>query len=134
MGKGFEHCDICKGKYCLYCEDRRKKWELAKAEEEKKDPRIKLHSLIRQKEIMSNLGMDTSEISFEIDAQEQKCNAEYKRLFPNGPQLIFTANINDPKSMAVLKKVFNANTISRAFSGDGGGVEELIENIEKELA
>ncbi len=54
---------------------------------------------------------------------------EYDRQFPNGPQPIFTAHMDNPTEMAVLRKVFHRIAIEEAFGPEGGGMAEVLENL-----
>lgn len=41
------------------------------------------------------------------------------------PQPLFTANINDPEDMKLLKEVFGGQALEHAFGPDGGGMPEI---------
>ena len=44
------------------------------------------------------------------------------------PQPIFTADINNPGDMQLLKDFFGRDALEKAFGPDGGGVEEINRN------
>lgn len=52
-------------------------------------------------------------------------DAEYARLFPNGPVPIATFRTDSPADMAELKRVFGAESLQRAF-GPVAGDDELV--------
>lgn len=57
--------------------------------------------------------------------KRRQLDAEYKRHVPNGPQPIFTADINDPAQVEEAKTVIGKEALEKAFGPGGGGVEEI---------
>lgn len=58
-------------------------------------------------------------------------DAEYQRLFPNGPTPIATFKTDSPEDMAECKRVFGADSLREAFGPGGGGVDSLIGKLKK---
>lgn len=71
---------------------------------------------------------DMAKIDAEIAAEEALLDAEYKRQFPNGPELLFSAKTDNPDDMELLKKVFGREALEHAFGPDGGGIAEVEQN------
>jgi len=59
---------------------------------------------------------------------------EYERQFPNGPEPIFTAHRDNPQEMELLNTVFGREALERAFGESGGGMQEILGNLEREKA
>lgn len=61
------------------------------------------------------------------------CKAEadkaYKAAFPDGPQRIATFPAT-PEGMEAARKAIGADAIRKAFGKDGGGLSEILKNIE----
>ena len=41
------------------------------------------------------------------------------------PQALFSADVNDPQDMQLLKEVFGREALEHAFGPDGGGMQEI---------
>lgn len=41
------------------------------------------------------------------------------------PQPLFSADVNDPEDMQLLKEVFGREALEHAFGPDGGGMQEI---------
>jgi len=54
---------------------------------------------------------------------------EYARQFPQGPQPIFTARFASEGDMAVLKAVFHQRELEAAYGKNGGGTQEILNNL-----
>lgn len=63
------------------------------------------------------------------------CKAEadkaYRAEFPDGPKPIASFDLSDPAEVELAKKAIGAEAIRRAFGKSGGGVAEIIQNVEK---
>lgn len=53
------------------------------------------------------------------------CDGERKRAFERAQEPIFTANLDDPHDMELLKTYFSKDAVDKAFSLDGGGFQEI---------
>ncbi len=56
-----------------------------------------------------------------------QCHLERKKVEDGitTPQPLFSANVNDPGDMELLKEVFGRESIEHAFGPDGGGMQEI---------
>lgn len=63
----------------------------------------------------------------QFPAFKDREDAEYKRLFPNGPECVSIPieRLGDAKS------AIGADALNAAFSDGGGGVEEVFDNLER---
>lgn len=66
------------------------------------------------------------------EAKKKELDAEYKRQFPDGPKPIFTADLTTPEGIESAKRVIGKEAIEKAFGEGGGGVQEIMDNIERE--
>ncbi len=66
--------------------------------------------------------------------KRRQLEEEYARQFPNGPQPIFTAKLDDPKQMQQAVDILHADRIVEAFGPNGGGVEEIEEKCRKAMS
>lgn len=62
------------------------------------------------------------------------CPAEadkaYKAEFPDGPVPLATFDMSTPEGVEAAKKAIGADAITKAFSKGGGGIAEIIANIQ----
>ena len=58
-----------------------------------------------------------------------QCHLERKKYEENfkNPQPIFSADINDPQDIQLLKEVFGRDALEHAFGPDGGGMQQIEE-------
>lgn len=68
------------------------------------------------------------------EQRKKELDEEYKRQFPNGPQPFFTARLDNPEEMEQAKRVVGREALEKAFGPDGGGMEEVLTNAEREMA
>lgn len=56
-----------------------------------------------------------------------QCNLERKKYEDahKVPQPLFSADINDPEDMKLLKECFGREALEHAFGPDGGGMQEI---------
>jgi len=64
-------------------------------------------------------------------ACEGEADKAYKRAFPDGPVPLATFDISTPEGAASARQAIGAEAITKAFSNGGGGIAEIIANIEK---
>ncbi len=55
----------------------------------------------------------------------------YRIAFPDGPEPIATFVLNDPKDVDRLKRSFGADALRKAFGPEGGGIDEIMENLKE---
>ena len=65
----------------------------------------------------------------QFPAFKEREDAEYQRLFPNGPTPLAAFKTDSAKDMAECKRVFGADSLREAFGPGGGGVASLIEKL-----
>ena len=58
-----------------------------------------------------------------------EADKDYKAAFPDGPKPIFTAHLDKPEEMEELKRVFGRESLERAFSPGGGGMDEILHKL-----
>lgn len=56
-------------------------------------------------------------------------DAEYKRLFPDGPKPIAVARFDSPEDLAELKRVFGRESLESAFGEGGKGMDEILQKL-----
>jgi hypothetical protein len=135
---GFRHCSWCHSKGCMCCDAEQTKWEKAERERTERfateDPRRKLARLTDPltRQITEQLGGTEAlaTLDAEIAQAEAACNAEYRRQFPDGPKPIFSARLDNPGDVALLRQVFHREKLEEAFGSGGGGVAEVERNAE----
>ena len=56
-----------------------------------------------------------------------QCHLERKKVEDSitTPEPLFSADVNDPGDMELLKEVFGREAIEHAFGPDGGGMQEI---------
>lgn len=54
----------------------------------------------------------------------------YKREFPHGPEPVLTFHTGNPEEMQVARETIGLDALRRAFEPGGGGIEEIIQNVE----
>lgn len=54
-----------------------------------------------------------------------QCPLERQKFEAQLPQPLFTADVNDPGDMELLKEVFGREALEHAFGPDGGGMPEI---------
>ena len=61
------------------------------------------------------------------------CKAEadkaYKAEFPNGPQPIASFDLSTPEGAEAARAAIGIEAITKAFSKDGRGVQEIVDNV-----
>lgn len=62
-----------------------------------------------------------------------KRDAEYAAAFPNGPEPIFVARLDNPAEMEQLKRIFGALAITERLDNAGGDMDKFVE-LTNELA
>lgn len=65
-------------------------------------------------------GQGCNQCNFERKKYEAQIEANLKN-----PQPIFTADINNPDDMQLLKSCFGKDALEHAFGPDGGGMDEI---------
>jgi hypothetical protein len=143
---GFRYCQWCSGKGCMCCEAEQKKFaeKAAKSAPRFRDPDVRdvRDAALRAEteRLVTMIGVVGSGIydqaSFnraETEAHaaveaafKPALDAEYARQFPNVPEPIFTARMDNPEDMELLKKVFHADRLKEAFGPEGGGMDEIL--------
>lgn len=71
-----------------------------------------------------------------FNARERKIKelaAEYAAAFPNGPQPLLTLD-NSPEGWDAMRRIIGKEAVEKAFGEGGGGISEIIANIEREKA
>lgn len=63
----------------------------------------------------------------------KELDEEYNRQFPNGPEPIFTAKLEDKEQMDQAREVIGRKAIEKAFGPGGGGIDEVVANCEKAM-
>lgn len=66
------------------------------------------------------------------EAKKKEVDAEYNRQFPDGPKPFFTADMTTPEGIESARRVIGAEAINKAFGPSGGGVDEIMQNAERE--
>jgi len=61
----------------------------------------------------------------QCDSERIKAEADFKK---KGPQPIFSADLNNPEDMKLLKEVLGKDALEHAFSPGGGGIREIEHN------
>lgn len=56
-----------------------------------------------------------------------QCHLERQKFEAQPPQPLFSADVNDPGDMELLKEVFGREALEHAFGPDGGGMREIEE-------
>ncbi len=56
------------------------------------------------------------------------CEAEREKAVEEAKKPIFTADPRDPEDMKLMKEVFGAEALQRAFGPGGGGMQEVHRN------
>lgn len=64
--------------------------------------------------------------------RKRELDEEYARQFPNGPQPMFSLPMETDEQIATARRVIGREVIEKAFGPNGRGVEEIIENAERE--
>lgn len=141
-------CKWCGGKGCMGCKE-----EAAKAAKERLDEKpIQYSPAIRAMfEAITGEPLPSADLTGEpfvpryepgryrdcpkchgagcVDC-DAEADAEYHRQFPNGPEPIFTARLDNPGDLDLLKKVVGADVLNAAFAPGGLGMTEVLERAE----
>ena len=56
-----------------------------------------------------------------------QCHLERQKVESQPPKPLFSADVNDPGDMELLKEVFGREALEHAFGPDGGGMPEIEE-------
>lgn len=138
---GFRYCSWCNGKGCMCCDAEQKKFhEKALASAPKwREPDIRdIRDAVVEAELLRGWqpGLAVDEHG-RIDALtpdevekafQPALDAEYARQFPNGPQPIFEAKLDNPDDMALLKSFASPAALNEMFA-DGGSPESVAEML-----
>lgn len=145
---GFFRCQWCSGRGCIACDAERTKYEKAEAERveraRKMSPKAKLaelqdpllRAIVKAEGPAAEARHEAliASVQAAVEAghatMQDALDAEYARQFPNGPTPIFTARTDNPKDMALLRKVAGREAIESAFTAGGGGMCEVLANAE----
>ncbi len=57
-----------------------------------------------------------------------ECDKEYARQFPNGPGPLLV--LTTPEEIVAARSVIGVEAIEKAFGPNGGGMQEIVSNIE----
>jgi hypothetical protein len=145
---GFRFCSWCSGKGCICCDAEEAKYAAKAAAAPKwrppdirdvrdqalRDETHRLESLIG-KTIGSWGEFQEAEAAAhaEIEAAFQPAlDAEYVRQFPNGPEPMFTARLNNPDDLKLLRQVAGGPALDRAFAD--GVTNEAVREVGRKLA
>ena len=91
---GFRYCSWCNGKGCICCEGEMLRWCKTASGDLRQ---------IRNECYFAGFSTDEKiEAAF-----KPALDAEYARQFPDGPIPMFTAHVDNPSEMSILKQVFN---------------------------
>lgn len=64
---------------------------------------------------------------------KDEADRKYKEQFPDGPKPLITFKRNDPQDMELMRESIGGKALQQAFSPAGGGMSEVLANIEKAL-
>ena len=62
---------------------------------------------------------------------EAEADRAYKRDFRDGPKPIATFDMTTPEGVEAARKAIGREAMEQAFGPGGGGIAEILENIEK---
>ena len=65
----------------------------------------------------------------QFPAFKEREDAEYARLFPDGPVPLATYKLDSPSDMEEMRRVFGRESLVNAFSPSGGGMPEILEKL-----
>jgi len=158
----YSGCKFCGGRGCLACPGEKQKADEREAERRlNKNPMSEnmasLAMLIRDaiNNQLDALGCKSEKVDYTYPGQPRfaensiyrdcpKCgglgcvscpeeaDAEYKRQFPDGPKPIATFDMTNPAEVERARKTVGREAMEHAFGPDGGGVDEIINNLNQE--